>query len=212
MVGRRVVGIDDDLGWEPFDIPGGSMPVRLVTVRAEAATRARTVLVAFPEGWRRDEAGSYSCAEEIVVIDGAFEMNGALFDAGSWAYVPAGTGRRATIARPSALVLARFDGSPRWSAHTGEEMPIPVRALAVETRGGVNPFGARRASLLRRGPESVSWIADVPEAGGLAGTYTEVLDLGLRTWHWIPAGSAYPELEGPCFCRTFASDDGGGEA
>ncbi|MCA1833551.1 MAG: hypothetical protein LC750_12645, partial [Actinobacteria bacterium] len=132
-----------DLDWTDFDIPGGNMPVRLVTMRVEPATNSRTVFVYFPEGWTRAQAGSYACAEEVVVIDGAFEMNREMYSAGEWAYVGSGVERRLTKAAPYALALSRFDGPVRWNAGPGSSPDgIDHRALTVETRGGANSFGA----------------------------------------------------------------------
>lgn len=103
------------LDWEPFDVPGGSEPVAVSRLHAEPESRAVTLVVRFPAGWRRPEAGSYAAAEEVYLIDGALEMNGTRYEAGTWFRVPAGAVRRQTATPQGAIALARFDGPARWT-------------------------------------------------------------------------------------------------
>lgn len=103
------------LDWEPFDVPGGSVPVAVSRLYADPQTRAATLVVRFPVGWQRAEVGSYSAAEEVYVLKGALEMNGARHLAGTWFRVPAGAERRNTATPDGAVALARFDGPARWT-------------------------------------------------------------------------------------------------
>lgn len=113
-----VVGLGADLDgleWEAFDIPGGSGPVSVHRLHADAETGAITLLVRFPAGWERAEAGSYAAAEEIYLLEGSLEMNGQRHGAGTWLRVPPGAARHDTSTPDGALALARFDGPARWT-------------------------------------------------------------------------------------------------
>ena len=103
------------LDWEPFEVPGGSVPVSVSRLHADPETRAVTLVVRFPAGWQRPEAGAYSAAEEVYLLDGSLEMNGTPYGAGTWFRVPAGAVRRHTASPGGAVALARFDGPARWT-------------------------------------------------------------------------------------------------
>src|SRR5258708_4087427 len=110
-----VVRFGGDLDWQPFDIPGGTMPVDLVRLHVERETRASTLLVRFPLGWRRDVAGSYASAEDFLAIEGELRMCGETFVSGDWGYLPAGALRTGMAAVAEVLTLARFAGRARWT-------------------------------------------------------------------------------------------------
>jgi hypothetical protein len=205
-----VVALGGDLDWQGFEIPGGSAAVRIALLRVEPETRARTLLVRFPDGWRREIAGAYEAAEEFVVLEGILAMSGATYREGDWAYVPRGLMRRATVASPSVLTLARFDGPARWIAQAEEGRTAPAlhRALVPEGEAVASPLGAGRAWPLRRGELESAWLMERPEPGRPAPLDVELLDLGARVWAWVPAGAALPHLAGPCFCRTFGAGGG----
>src|SRR5436309_515203 len=115
MSGPVVVELDGDLDWADFEIPDSSVAVRLATLRKEPS-RARTVLVRFPEGWERPGAGWYSVSEEMVFLAGTLEMSGEVYRPGDWAFVPSGTARSHTVAKSEVLTVARFGGPARWTA------------------------------------------------------------------------------------------------
>ena len=185
-----VVDLNGDLGWAHFQIPGGSISARIATLNVEQPTRARTLLVYFPEGFRRDVEGWYECGEELVVLEGGLEMSGQTYGPNDWAWIPAGAPRTATRALPSMLALARFDGPARW-------------------REGASPMGGPvlrevlgdRPRVLCRGLHESAWMTECPT--GVAETDTELLALRTRTWARVPAGEPLPALDGPVFCRTF---------
>jgi hypothetical protein len=189
----EIVDLTGDLDWSHFQIPGGSISARVVTLNVERPSRARTLLVHFPEGFRRDATGWYECGEELVVLEGGLEMSGQTYGPNDWAWIPAGAPRTATRAMPSMLALARFDGPARW--HEGESPMVgPVlRDVLGEPR------------VLCRGAHESAWLKEAPS--GEAKADTELLALKTRTWASIPAGETYPALEGPCFCRTFGAKE-----
>jgi hypothetical protein len=199
----EVVDLDGELDWVDFEIPEANTPVRLFPL----PSRALTVLVWFPEGWKRDAMGRYSASEEIVFLDGTLEMSRETYSAGDWAYVPAGVTRVGTAARSEVLTVARFDGPARWySGSPGEGSPNGrslLRGSLDPTGDAVNsPLGAGRAWLLRRGAGEEAWLLDAPPAGEVASRSAELVALEPRTWASVQAGERFPGLEGLCFCRT----------
>jgi hypothetical protein len=189
MPGAVVVDLAGDLDWNAFEIPGATIPARIVTLHVDPS-RARSLLVEFPEGFRRDVEGWYECAEELVVIEGGLEMSGQTYRPNDWAWIPAGAPRTATAAKPSMLALARFDGPARW--HEGSAPSTgPVRRDVL----------GDRARVLRRGAQESTWLTEPPS--GVADSDTELLAIESRTWARVPAGATFPALEGPIFCRTF---------
>lgn len=198
-----VVDIDEILDWALFDIPGGSAPVRLHVLRDESDTRARTLLVRFPAGWERTQTGYYESAEELVVLDGTLRMCGATYDPGDWGFVHAGTIRFGmSVDRPT-LVLARFFGPARWVAAATAPAAPWRSSLDDAAMDEPSPLGAGRATPLRAGE---SWFVDDVPGGMRAAADTELLSPPGRVWTWTPAGEPFPDLDGPCFCRTFPGD------
>jgi hypothetical protein len=197
-----VVHLDGDLDWIDFEIPESNLPVRLVRLPSPALT----LVVRFPEGWRREAMGRYSVSEEIVFLDGTLEMSRETYRAGDWAYVPAGTTRIATEARSEVLTLARFDGPARWHSGSLEGSPngrsLLRRALGPTGASVESPLGAGRAWRLRRDAGEESWLLEAPPAGETAPRSAELTSLGSRTWASVSAGERFPALEGLCFCRT----------
>lgn len=182
----NVVDLDGDLDWTEFPIPGGNIPARIATLHVDAVTRGRTLLVRFPDGFRRDAVGWYECAEELVVLDGALEMSGRTYRPNEWAWIPAGAPRRDTVAAPFLLAVARFDGPARWVPGEGDSRePVLHEPLNAHPR------------VLREGS---AWLVNVPP--GAAPRDTELVSIATRTWARVSAGERFPALEGPCFCRT----------
>jgi hypothetical protein len=186
-----VVDLDGDLDWTEFQIPGANMPARVVTLYVERPSRARSLLVEFPEGFRRDSEGWYECAEELVVLEGGLQMSGETYGPNDWAWIPAGAVRTATVAQPRMLALARFDGPARW------HQVAPPRDAELSRREQLGGSGRT----LRRGDHISEWL-DAPPVSPMDRDI-EILGITTRTWARVPAGEPFPALEGPCFCRTF---------
>ena len=177
MIEAIVVPLGGDLHWVDVPIPGGTVPASMAVLRDEPITRARTVLVRFPTGWAREEAGHYLADESFVVLDGTLNMNGETYEPRSCVFVPAGAQRFATRSPQEVLAFAHFSGPARWVVGDG--------------RGGL---------IERRALELVA----APDPGARAAVDTEWLNLDTRAWVWIPAGVGAPMMSGLWFRRTFA--------
>ncbi|MGH2812734.1 MAG: hypothetical protein ACRDI1_08500 [Actinomycetota bacterium] len=175
----------------------------IARLQEDTASRAFSGLVRFPLGWERPGPGYYEADEEFVVVDGVLEMSGRTYTAGDWVFVPAGSLRERTAARP-ALALVRFFGPARWVPSEVGAGGEAISRRVEDSRGSVDsPFGAGRAVLLRRSETSSSWVVDPPPAGTPSPFEAELLDAEGRSWVWVARGAALPGFFGRCFCRTF---------
>ncbi len=209
--GGTLVRLRPELAWQDFDVPHGNQPVQTVRLQFNDRTRAITLLVRFPQGWERAQAGSYECAEEFIVLDGTLQMSGAGYRAGDWVYVPEGVQRKSTSAPEGALALARFSGEVRWRQGDGEAPMLRATPLRdLDTPADESPFGGK-ATLLNAAHGVSSWLLDeLPLPGSTATFDVELLSTEQHVWGWFPAGSEFPALEGRFFCRTFETGSASG--
>lgn len=197
------VQISDDLRWLPFDIPDGIMPAQIAVLRIEKTSRAQVLLVRFPPGWARPVVGAYEAAEELIVLDGSFEMSGETYRAGDWAYFPAGWKRDGTSSPEGMLALARFDGPARWNRDVGE--PDGALRAHLDASALDEPVNAAlgRGWPLRDSLNEQAWyLSDL--ASGTSSLYdVEIFDIEARTWAFFEQGSPLPVVTGPVFARAF---------
>lgn len=201
--------LNGSLDWEPFDVPGGTEPVSLLRLRAERGARAFTVLVRFPEGWKRPTPGFYEAAEDVVFLAGELTINDATYRAGEWAHLPVGYPRRSSLAHAETLAVARFSGSARWRDGEGGASAEPALQRTLTFDGGArSPLGTGAGVLLRAGSPDSSWIVDAPPPGASSPIDAELLDVAARAWAFVPAGEPFPTFAGRFFCRTFEGSPG----
>ena len=48
-----------------------------------------------------------------------------------------------------------------------------------------------------------SWLVQTPKPGSRSPVDAEIFSMDQGVWAWVPAGEAFPVLDGACFCRTF---------
>jgi hypothetical protein len=110
------IDLDDQLGsLQPTPVPDANAPLLTTLLYSDPTTRASCLLVEFPVGWKRT-AGTYSCAEHAVVLDGEIILDGIKWSAGEGFVVPAGSARTETYAPQGARAVAWFGGTPRWTS------------------------------------------------------------------------------------------------
>lgn len=175
----RALADGDGPGWATTTIPESSPPVRLLRLHHDRATKASVSLVAFPRGWSRAAAGAYTAGEEFLVLCGGLAVSGRRYDAGAWAWLPAGALRVDSTAPSGALAVAWFSGPPTWVPHRG---PEPART-------GPRPSCAPPTKPPTK-PEPVDACRD-----------RELLCPGSWQWAWVPAGHPAPHLAEPAFVR-----------
>lgn len=189
---------------EPFDIPGGSVPVSIVSLHREPS-RAFSLLVTFPRGWDRPMLGHYTCAEDVVFLAGRLRIGDETFVAGDWAHMPAGYLRAGMHADTEVVAVARFSGPARWIEGHGESSPPLIRRNLSQVLDAIDgPIGCGSAQLLRHGEPDSSWlVVTPPPAGELCPVEAQIVDLVEQTWHHVPAGAPIPPLSGRAFCWAF---------
>lgn len=180
------------LEWRATAMPGAATPVELARLPrlADGAFRA---FVRFPAGWSRAEAGHYPVAEEFLVVEGDLQLNGATWEAGGYAWIPAFRARRDLGSRSGCLVFAWFGGPPDWRAG---------RAPANEPASGDRAFAHWREApaidgvhVLHEGPGHRSWVAQGGASGAAA---LEIMDWTTRRWRFgLPDAGC-----GPAFVRA----------
>lgn len=99
-------------------VPDANEPLMTSLVHADPKSSGSCLLVSFPVGWQRG-AGSYSCDEHAIVLDGSIELDGELWETGMSFIVPAGAQRTRTFCPGGALAVAWFAGAPRWTGGGG---------------------------------------------------------------------------------------------
>lgn len=195
-----IVRLDDRPDWQPFDIPDSTPSVSMVALRSDRETRALSLFVRFPLGWRRPVTGYYEAAEDVLFLSGELEMDGLTYRPGDYAYIPAGKSRAGSSAENEVLALAKFCGPARWHQGAGspEETALHLGIDSIEP-GAPSPLGAGPARVLRAG---AAWIVEAVEAGVQSPIDCELFSLGERAWAWVAKGDPLPGFAGPCFCRV----------
>jgi hypothetical protein len=169
----------------------------------DPASKAFTTLVQFPKGWRRPPAGHYPVDEEVLFLEGSFEMSGELYVAGSYVVFPAGYLRDDSRSPGGALAIARFGGSDRWVLGPGGDtvaQPLAIRDWRTVPERQ-SPFAAgSEGRLLRTHEAGETWILEQsPE--GIAPGQVELFSLSDHRWARVMPGERLPTAPGPVYCR-----------
>jgi len=93
-----------------------------------------TAVLRYPAGWSRAAPEHLTAHEEFLVLDGAIEINGRLYEKHSYAFLPAGFVRERARCARGAVLLTMFYGEPRGG---GTARPQHDAKLLIEY---VNPL------------------------------------------------------------------------
>ncbi|WP_439532142.1 cupin domain-containing protein [Polymorphobacter sp.] len=86
----------------------------------DVATGACSVLMRYPPGWTREGPEHLGAAEEFYVLDGGLEVDGRVYAADCYAFLPAGWTRHHMASPAGCVLLAFFDAEPVLHAGAGD--------------------------------------------------------------------------------------------
>ena len=86
----------------------------------DADTGACSALMRYPPGWSRKGPEHIRADEEFFVLDGSLEMDGEIYEADSYAFLPAGWTRRSMSSRTGCVLLAFYSHEPELVGEAGE--------------------------------------------------------------------------------------------
>ena len=75
----------------------------------------------YPAGWQRSISERLDCHEEFLVLDGALEINGRLYEKHTYAFLPAGYLRARASSRHGCVLLDLFYGAPNLQHAAGSQ-------------------------------------------------------------------------------------------
>jgi len=74
-----------------------------------------TCILRYPAGWARPAPESLQAHEEFLVLDGAIEINGRLYERHTYGFLPAGFPRERAVSARGAVLLTMFYAEPRFA-------------------------------------------------------------------------------------------------
>ncbi|WP_235735454.1 hypothetical protein [Nocardioides alcanivorans] len=194
MTDLTVVDLDaDDLAWGEHAIAGADQPAGIVMLHADARRGTRSVMVRFPDGWRRDSTGNQPAGEEMVLLAGSLTMSGHACAVGQVLVVAPRATRSATVTGDGTLAVVWFSGPGGGWADGEADDAGEVRVLTADAALDRGPVPGLVGNLVGRD--------DV--AGARFDGDVEVLWLEARRWAFVPVGSAVPTIPGFALVHTY---------
>ncbi|MBM3503348.1 MAG: DUF4437 domain-containing protein [Alphaproteobacteria bacterium] len=144
------------LPWTRGLYGGGRPEVEVKTLSIDPEGKDSSLVLRYAAGYARREHEHLAADEEVFVLEGAFELNGTLYERGAYAHFPVGFERRSFSAPAGAVVLTFFSAEPRAFAGAPTN-PCDERRLIrhIDTRRGGwedNKYFPGRVLFLRNDP------------------------------------------------------------
>lgn len=108
-----------ELEWQTDILPGALAPVECKTLSKDEATGACSTILRYPKGWSYSGASCLQVDHELLVLDGAIEINGQTYQSDSYGYLPAGCSHENWSSSEGAVVLTFFSAKPEASPDAG---------------------------------------------------------------------------------------------
>ena len=105
-----------DLPWTKGLYAPGRDDVETKILSIDEAGTDSTCIVRYPAGWERTTAEHMSAHEEFLVLDGALEINGQLYEKHTYGFLPAGFLRERSRTKHGAVLLTMFYDKPHVAA------------------------------------------------------------------------------------------------
>lgn len=180
-----------ELRWFEAAIAGADLKARMCMLHEDADRGVRTVLVEFPDGWRRDAVGTQPAAEEMVPLSGSLSISGVTAKPGQLLVIQPRALRSATSTTDGTRAVVFFTGAGGgWV--DGEELVAGSMSLHELGPALLRGPGPGFAGL-------VEWRAEV--AGGKFFADTEIVWTESQQYAFVPAGEPAPAGEGPAVVR-----------
>ena len=182
-----LVDIDHaDLKWFDLTPAGSSQATRMCMLWTDEARGLRSVLVDFPDDWRRDAPGHQPAQEEMVALTGAMYINGLRSGVGQLLVGAPHATRAQTHNDPGTRVLVWFTGeSGGWEAGVSDS---PREMEVVDLRPGV--VRPREAEMMG----SIEVREDV--SGAVFDHDADLVWIDTQQWMHLAAGTPAPDVPG----------------
>lgn len=181
----------DELAWFEAAIAGADLKARMSMLHSDEERGIRTVLVAFPDGWRRDAVGTQPAGEEMVTLTGALSVSGVTAPPGQYLVITPRALRADTSTADGTRAVVMFTGAAGgWV--DGDELVSGTRTLHDLTDGFVRPpaEGLHGRVELRDDVAGAEFDGDV-----------EVVWFESQAYAVVPAGAPVPAGEGRALVR-----------
>ncbi len=163
------------LEWQPFPLWNDD-GVTVRTLSEDDETGACSLVLNFPAGWQRHQAGYNQAAEELFILQGDFVIDDTRYTTNCYTYLPAGMlTTKAETGPDGCTILAMYDGRPRFIA-ANASLPDTkthqyVKLLDTKEMSWRGPHGAGEqpselgimVKILRQDPQSgaTSWLLGI---------------------------------------------------
>lgn len=181
----------EDLTWFEAQIAGAELKASMSMLHQDAEREVRTVVVRFPEGWRRDAVGTQPAGEEMVCLSGALTVSGITATPGTFLVITPRALRSATSTTDGTRAVVWFTGAGGgWV--DGEEL-VSGTATLVELAAGY----------VREAQEGLRGHVELRDqvAGETFDTDVEVVWFEQQAYAHVPAGESVPAGEGRALVR-----------
>lgn len=181
----------EELTWFEAAIAGAELKARMCMLHSDESRGVRTVLVAFPDGWRRDAVGTQPAGEEMVTLTGALSVSGVTARPGQYLVITPRALRSDTSTADGTRAVVMFTGAAGgWV--DGEELVSGTRTLHDLADGFV-----------RESTEGLHGRVELRDAvaGEVLDTDVEVIWFESQAYAVVPAGTAVPAGQGRALVR-----------
>ncbi|PVG80801.1 hypothetical protein DDE18_21355 [Nocardioides gansuensis] len=182
-----------DLEWRELTPAGADAPARMAVLHHDPVRGDRTVLVDFPDDWRRDAVGRQPSQEEMVALSGAMWLSGRRSAPGQLLVCAPWATRLETRNEPDTRVVAWFSGKAGGWVEGPADPPREVRVLDLAP------------GVVRPPAEGLQGSVEVREhaVGTVLETGVDLLWPASHRWAHVPAGEPLPAGEGPVVIKRW---------
>lgn len=183
--------LSDELTFVEAPIAGAPGKVRMSMLNADEGRGVRSVLVAFPDGWRREATGTQPAGEELVVVRGALTLSGHEAAPGRYLHVTPRALRSNTFTADGTRAVVWFTGAGGGWVE-GDELAAGTATLSQVVEGFVRiPLEGLHGRVEHlASPAGTTFDQDV-----------EIVWFDQAKYARLVAGETTPDVPGPALVR-----------